>query len=311
MKIWLAALSVVLVAVMLFVGITIPNIDRDNTRLQQKAIAAEVNLNAVKNELQETVSKNTALEEKLKTVEANLEAEKIKLGNKITELEQAKADRRELGLVEFALMENIDDLRDDLKKDISMVDDKIFEPAKIYEKIIKTVVRIEFGDNSGTGFLFESKNQIITNFHVAGPPGTKVKVFPNDGVYTAILGEVKKINMAWDLAAIELAVPLNAEPLTPADVVRNLNVGQNVLLIGSPSKLINSISPGNINGLDRKTSTLSSVGMIQIDSAAIPGFSGGPVLNAAGEVIGVLSLGMGDFKFAIPIDYVKRFLEKP
>lgn len=311
MKIWNVALSFVLFAVILFVGITVPNIDRENVKLQQKTMAAEASLKTLSND-------NELLWERLKTTEKNLESVRKNLAsaikeveNKTADLEKNKAEKKELIIVESILTGDIKNQEKRLKEDISKVEDKIFDPSEIYEKAKKAIVRVQVGQVSGTGFLFGNKSQIITNYHIIGsPPGTEVKILPNNGPYDEILGVVAKINTRQDLAAIELIAPLDAEPLMPGDV-KKLKKGENVLVIGNPSKFPDSVSPGYVNGLGRKTLTFPAIGMIQIDSAVIPGFSGGPLLNTKGEVIGVVSLIYGDFKLAVPINYVIGFLEKP
>ena len=198
------------------------------------------------------------------------------------------------------------------KQDLASVENKIFQPAEVYEKTRKAVVSISTGNSSGAGFLFGQKNLIATAYHVINAgPGTEVTVLPHDEFYLAIRGKVKKVKPEWDLAIIELAYPLKAEPLSPADV-KKLYVGKPMLLIGNPSGFGNSISAGFVSGLNRNIKTLPEVSFIQLDGSVYFGNSGGPIINSNGEVVGVISQGIRDvltFSFAVPIDYLNRLLE--
>ncbi|MBI2042115.1 MAG: trypsin-like peptidase domain-containing protein [Candidatus Nealsonbacteria bacterium] len=317
-----------MIAVMMFVGIVVSNIDRENNLLKQRVFVLEMKLISVSSGLEKIDNDNTLLAKKVEVADADLRSAKrdseIKIRkteeklssaisaveNKTAELENNKADRRELGLVEFSLMGNIDNLEANFKKDLAMVNDKIFDPAVIYEKTQKSVVKIETNKEYGTGFLFGKKNQILTAYHVVkSPPGIYVKVFLNDGVYSEVLGKIKRIKPEWDLAIIELAVPLNAEPLMPADI-RNLAVGDNILLIGNPNKFNNSASAGIVSGFDRELKNLPLLRAIQIDSSIDFGSSGSPAIDKTGKVIGLVNMGMtrSSFDFIIPVNYINSFL---
>ncbi|MDO8558822.1 MAG: trypsin-like peptidase domain-containing protein [bacterium] len=307
-------LSVVLIASLILGGLALKNLDQEMAGAKNKLDSVEFRLN-------ETSNDNKLLEEKIKTAEADLkssqkdlrETEKKLISliqNKTAELERSKADRRELGLVEFGLMENINDLEVNFKKNLAMAENKIFDPATIYGKSKKAVVRIEIGVNFGTGFLFVKKNQVLTAYHVVkSPPGTYVKVFPSDGVYSSVSGRVKRIKPEWDLAIIELAVSLDAEPLKPSDV-RNLAIGDSILLIGNPNNLNNTASAGIVSGFDRKLKNLPLVRTIQIDSSIDFGSSGSPAIDKNSEMIGMVSMGMvnSSFSFIIPVNYISSFL---
>lgn len=248
----------------------------------------------------------TAISEESDRLEKELSISQSLAAEKVNEMRQTLAA---LEILEKNLEVALNFLETNLNGELAELENKIFEPAKIYEKTKKAIVGITSMTGRGTGFLFGKNNQIVTAYHVikAGV-GTTVSITPNDG-HLWMLGKVKIIKPEWDLAVIELPEPLNAEPLMPAI---NPTTGEPVLIIGNPAWHINSASTGIISGTKRKLSVLPDVDFIQIDASIFPGNSGGPVLDKEGKAIGVVSHGINDsfiFGFAVTIDYVNKLFE--
>jgi len=166
---------------------------------------------------------------------------------------------------------------------------------------------------AGSGFVWDDQGHIVTNFHVVSG-GDKFSVsFHNDErQYKAkyIGGERKE-----DIAVLKLEkMPKNLKPLTQGDS-DILLVGQKAIAIGNPFGLDSTITEGIVSALGRKILGYGNVkihNMIQTDSPINPGSSGGPLLNSAGQVVGMNTLifsgsgtnaGVG---FAVPITTIKR-----
>ena len=190
-----------------------------------------------------------------------------------------------------------------------------FEPEErvnisVYERITPAIVAIEGqqedGMSAGTGCILTKDGVILTGFHVI--EGCKdIDVTINSGqTYKAkVLSKLKR-----DLALIKI------EPKKPLETVilgdsEDVKVGQKVLAIGNPFGFNNTLTQGIISRIDY------SKNRIQTDAAINPGCSGGPLLNTAGEVIGInqsiynpdhniSNIGIG---FAIPINEAKPYLK--
>lgn len=169
----------------------------------------------------------------------------------------------------------------------------------------------------GTGFIISTGGMIVTNKHVVRSIGAKYHVVTNDGQKF----EVKKIyrDPENDLAIIQIEAN-GLKPVTLGDS-DNLEVGQFVIAIGNAlGEFQNTVTTGVVSGLGRAVTAGDPFGgfqerldnLIQTDAAINPGNSGGPLLNSAGEVIGVnvaTSQGAENIGFAIPINVVKESLE--
>ena len=161
--------------------------------------------------------------------------------------------------------------------------------------------------SSGSGIIVSSDGFIVTNAHVV-QGARKLWVRLNKEVASAHshLQDAKLVGMdqQTDLAVIK--VDLTGLPfLTFADS-STLGQGQIVLAFGSPLGLENSVSMGVVSAVDRQLDSDSPLVFIQTDAAINPGNSGGPLVNTAGEVVGVSTFifsksgGSEGVGFAIP-----------
>jgi len=169
----------------------------------------------------------------------------------------------------------------------------------------------------GTGFVVSEKGIIVTNKHVVSQPGVKYSVLTKDEQKY----EVKRIyrDPVSDLAIVQID-PNELGALELGDSSQ-LKVGQTAIAIGNAlGRLTNTVTTGIISGLGRKVvagdaygSTESLDNLIQTDAAINPGNSGGPLLNSAGQVIGVnvaTTEGAQNIGFAIPINAVKSIVDE-
>lgn len=171
---------------------------------------------------------------------------------------------------------------------------------------------LEIPRGTGSGFVWDHDGHIVTNFHVV-EEGNRWKVtLADQSTWDA---EIVGVAPDRDLAVLKVKAPRNRlEPLL-VGTSQNLEVGQKVFAIGNPFGLDQTLTTGVISGLGREIRARTGrviQEVIQTDAAINPGNSGGPLLNSAGELIGVntaiyspsgASAGIG---FAIPVDAVKR-----
>lgn len=171
--------------------------------------------------------------------------------------------------------------------------------------------------SSGTGFIVKDYGLIVTNKHVVSDPNTKYTVYTSDGKYYK--ADVKAIDPVFDIAilminglnypTVELGSSDGLQPGQTAIAIGNaLGQYQNSVTVGVISAIGRVIQAGDSTG----TSTENLDNVIQTDAAINPGNSGGPLLNIAGQVVGMntaVDQSGQSIGFAIPVDLVKSALE--
>jgi putative serine protease PepD len=168
----------------------------------------------------------------------------------------------------------------------------------------------------GTGFVIDRKGHIVTNQHVVDG-ATSAKVTFADG--KTATARVVATDAAHDLAVLKVDVPADElQPLSLTDSSRVL-VGDSVLAIGSPFGLSETLTKGIVSAVGRSISSPNNStisGAIQTDAPLNHGNSGGPLLDAAGRVIGVNaqiasdSGGNDGIGFAIPSNTVRTVVNR-
>jgi S1-C subfamily serine protease len=177
----------------------------------------------------------------------------------------------------------------------------------------------EGGNASGSGFVIDTEGHVLTNNHVVeGATEVSVKLGASEESYEA---EVVGTDPATDVALLEVDAP--KEELHPLTLGRSseMEVGDPVVAIGNPFGLDRTVTSGIISALQRQIQApngFSISHVLQTDAAINPGNSGGPLINSAGEVIGInaqIATGGGSngnvgIGFSIPIDTVRANLEQ-
>jgi putative serine protease PepD len=205
---------------------------------------------------------------------------------------------------------------------------------KVAKSVLPSVVMIKVaganGGGSGSGIILSRDGKILTNNHVVALAGNggEITVSFNDGSHAA--AKVLGTDPLTHTAVIQAE---NVNNLTPATLGHSssLQVGQEVVAIGSPFGLDATVTSGIVSALNRPVnvgevsqgnSTIYPA--IQTDAAINPGNSGGPLVNLAGEVVGIdaaiqtapnQGLGGGEpgsigLGFAIPIDEVLPIVQQ-
>ena len=175
------------------------------------------------------------------------------------------------------------------------------------------------GSSTGSGFVIDKEGHVITNNHVVeGATNVSVKLGDSEQSFEA---EVVGNDPGTDIALLKVDAP--EKEFHPLRLGRSadLEVGDPVVAIGNPFGLDRTVTSGIVSALQRNIQApngFSISHVIQTDAAINPGNSGGPLINAAGEVIGInaqIATGGGGngnvgIGFAIPIDTVRDNLEQ-
>lgn len=168
----------------------------------------------------------------------------------------------------------------------------------------------------GSGFVYDSDGHVVTNAHVVDGADHVTVRFSNGHTYSAtVVGR----DTSSDLAVLDVDAPADQlHPLALADSA-NVAVGDGTVAIGSPFGLQNTVTTGIVSGLHRTINAPDGFAIedaIQTDAAVNHGNSGGPLLDASGDVIGVNSQiesdsgGNEGVAFAIPSNTLKNVVSQ-
>jgi S1-C subfamily serine protease len=169
----------------------------------------------------------------------------------------------------------------------------------------------------GSGFVYDKQGCIITNNHVIDGANTTDVTFVDGNTYRA---KVIAKDPSSDIAVLQITDNFSPENLLPLPIVNSssLQVGQQVIAIGNPFGLSDTMTTGIVSQMGRlipnPDTGFSTPDAIQTDAPINPGNSGGPLLNAQGQVIGIntaINSATGEFSgigFAVPSDVIIREL---
>ncbi|WP_436793532.1 S1C family serine protease [Actinospongicola halichondriae] len=185
------------------------------------------------------------------------------------------------------------------------------EPSVV--SVLTTSEIVDGQAGAGTGIVLTSDGLALTNAHVvAGLPDISVSMFDGTTAQASLVGSFPE----EDIALIQIE---GRDDLFPAELGSSdaLQVGAEVIAIGNALNLGGrpTVTLGIVSALNRRLEAegISLDGLIQTDAAINPGNSGGPLVNAAGQVVGVNTAIIGDAQsigFAIAIDQVKPLIEE-
>ncbi len=177
----------------------------------------------------------------------------------------------------------------------------VFETASPAVVEVQTVMQFgrRIGDGSGSGFFVDDEGHIITSDHVVeGAREITVRLSDGRELSAVKLGHSQHDDLAVLRVDPDAVADIRPLPFANSDEV---SIGEMAIVIGSPYENRNSLSVGIVSGKDRSESRIQRsdsftggggrtiTDLIQTDAALNPGNSGGPLLNAKGEVIGVNS----------------------
>lgn len=200
--------------------------------------------------------------------------------------------------------------------------------AAVLPTVVSISVSSDEGAGTGSGFVIRSDDAvsyILTNHHVVSGAGASAKITVVFQDQSEAKATVVGSDAAYDLAVIK--VNEGNLPVSALGDSQDVVVGDTTIAIGSPLGLSGTVTSGIVSALNRPVTagdaaSSSFINAIQTDAAVNPGNSGGPLVNANGQVIGVNSaiattgssfgaqsgsIGLG---FAIPINQAKRVAEE-
>ncbi len=188
----------------------------------------------------------------------------------------------------------------------------------IAREALKSVVVIETKDGlgkslgQGSGFVVSSDGKVITNYHVIqGATSADVR-FP-DGASYSVVG-LAASNSKRDLVVLKIRTTSNDFRFLALGDSDRVEVGEQVVAIGSPLGLEATVSPGFISGVRE----VNGLKLLQTTAPISPGNSGGALINLSGEVVGVPTLSLTSVRqnatvsqnlnFALPSNYVRELI---
>src|SRR5437764_4824255 len=190
--------------------------------------------------------------------------------------------------------------------------------AKVKPTIVEVYVTLAKGAALGSGVIVDSRGYIVTNNHVVSG-ATTIQVILSNG--TKEPAQLAGADAAYDLAVLKIAVPQGGLTVATLGDSTQLQVGQEVLVIGNPLGITQTVTNGIVSVLKRTVSegqggpTIQNA--IQTDAPINPGNSGGALVDLQGKVDGIPTLTAIDPEFntpangvgfAIPINRVKTIL---
>jgi S1-C subfamily serine protease len=181
----------------------------------------------------------------------------------------------------------------------------LLSTEEIVSRSMPAVVTIETRDGLGSGF-FVAPAIVVTNAHVVR--GSSAVTLKRTGGYSRS-AQVDEVSDSIDLAIVRVDLPDLNQVILPLAASSDVHVGAEVVAIGSPLGLANTVTRGIVSGMR----DVQGVKMIQTDAAINPGNSGGPLLDRYGRVLGVNTMklvtrGVDSLAFAVSIEYVRQLL---
>ncbi|HEU0013812.1 MAG TPA: S1C family serine protease [Longimicrobium sp.] len=177
--------------------------------------------------------------------------------------------------------------------------------AALVERLRPSIVRLHAHcgqGGGGTGIVWRQDGLVLTNAHVCKAPAHGVELA--DG--RVVEGRVMWSDASRDLAAVQVeAGPLPPAPRAPSATLRP---GEIVIAVGNPFGWPGTVTLGVVHMLERSRPG-GSPRWIRGNIRIVPGNSGGPLLDAAGRVVGINSAVVYRVASALPMEFVERFVE--
>ncbi len=177
--------------------------------------------------------------------------------------------------------------------------------GRAHEGVVQVRTR---GRGAGAGVIWGEGGLVLTNYHVVagGRRGARVQVVVHDG--KTFEAEVVKRGRELDLALLRLEEFPGDLPAIPVGDSDKLRVGELVYAIGHPWGRLGAVTAGIVSGLEVARGPGGRARYLRSDVALAPGNSGGPLLNARGEVVGINAMIFGRLALSIPSNAASAWL---
>ena len=173
--------------------------------------------------------------------------------------------------------------------------------ARMVERAQRSVVQVQSrGRGAGAGVIWGADGLVLTNHHVVagGRREGRVRVILHDD--RILEAEVVKRGRDLDLALVRIKGGPDDLPVAPVGDSDKLRVGELVYAIGHPWGSLGAVTAGIVSGLGAARGPGGRAHYVESDIALAPGNSGGPLLNARGEVVGINAMIYGNLALSIP-----------
>ncbi|MBI1754610.1 MAG: trypsin-like peptidase domain-containing protein [Acidobacteria bacterium] len=176
---------------------------------------------------------------------------------------------------------------------------------EVIAKAMPAVVLVETSSGRGSAF-FVDRDRLLTNHHVvAGQSYVKLRLSDNRTLDAGIAATAQD----YDLAVLRIMGPAPDHASLALGTIQEVRQGQEVLAIGTPLGVFqNTVTRGIVSGLRQ----LDKVVVLQTDTSLNPGNSGGPLIDHAGRVVGINTMGFRGsqgLNFAVAIDHARALME--
>ena len=275
----------------------------DELEAQQEQISAlETEVNQFNDQQEQITELQTALDQ----ARANLQdvtSDLSTLASQMSTLDQTTTT----GLAEIeSSVQNLENLISDLSNIEEILDQLLsLTPSEVYEAVYKSVVVIRTPIGQGSGFVFNTSNMILTNYHVVTTQtDIEIEFYDRTRSQATVIGS----DAYADIAVLSVeSTPVDVMPLSLGN---QCSIGQEVVAIGNPLGLTSSLSVGYISQVDRLLDLDPIIiPVLQLDLTIAAGSSGGPLLDMQGNVVGITNAGTDvGFNFAVPANIMKRVI---
>ena len=190
--------------------------------------------------------------------------------------------------------------------------------AKVEPAVVELEVTTAQGQQIGSGVIIDTKGDIVTNYHIVNGEESIEAILYNAGMTQA---QLVGTNTADDLAVVHIQPFANMAVAQIGDSSK-LVVGQDILAIGNPLGITETVTKGIVSALNRNVTESTGIiisNAIQTDAAVNPGNSGGALINLQGQLVGIPTLtavntesntAANGVSFAIPSNLVQTVVQR-
>lgn len=258
---------------------------------------------------------NDQMQSNLQDLKENLGSQIDALGNNLSSqvgsVESELKDFKNQNQKEISTLSNLVDQIEqqsdiklnELKQELKDIQIRSADFSAIVDDVLNSVVSIKTNLGQGSGVVIDRKGYIVTNVHVIkGASSIKAATYSGK-IYNVDV--VAGYDEAADIAVLKVSADLDALEFGDSDEVK---VGEKVIAAGNPAGLSFTVTEGIVSAFR----TFDGIKYIQTDVPLNPGNSGGPLINAKAEIIGINNFKVGDSEslgFAISSNIVRSIAE--